>query len=102
MLGAFHGMEIAYAFGNLDAEASAEGQALSEAMTRYWVQFAKTGNPNVEGLPAWPVYDPETDQHLELGDEIKVGAGYRKAALDVLNGIWAATMAVAEDSTPEG
>ena len=84
MLGAFHGMEIGYAFGNLDAEASAEDQALSEAMTRYWVQFAKTGNPNVEGLPAWPAYDPETDLHLELGDEIKAGAGYRKEAVDAL------------------
>ena len=99
MLGAFHGMEIGYAFGNLDADASAEDQALSDAMTRYWVQFAKTGDPNVEGLPAWPAYEPETDQHLELGDEIKAGTGYRKEALDTLNDIWAAMMAVAE---PEG
>ena len=104
MLGAFHGMEIAYAFGNLDAEASAEDQALSDAMTRYWVQFAKTGNPNVEGLPVWPAYDPETDQHLELGDEIKAGAGYRKEAVDALNEIWAAIMDVPEpeNPTPEG
>ena len=90
MLGAFHGMEIGYAFGNLDADASAEDQALSEAMTRYWVQFAKTGDPNVEGLPEWPAYEPETDQHLELGDEIKAGAGYRKEAVDSLNEIWSA------------
>ena len=90
MLGAFHGMEISYAFGNLDADASAEDQALSEAMTRYWVQFAKTGNPNVEGLPEWPAYEPDTDQHLELGDEIKAGAGYRKDAVDALNEIWPA------------
>ena len=104
MLGAFHGMEIGYAFGNLDPEASAEDRALSDAMTRYWVQFAKAGNPNVEGLPAWPAYDPETDRHLELGDEIKAGAGYRKAAVDTLNEIWAAIMAGTEpeDPAPEG
>ena len=104
MLGAFHGMEIGYVFGNLAAEASAEDRALSDAMTRYWVQFAKTGNPNAEGLPAWPAYDPETDQHLELGDEIKAGAGYRKEALDALDEIWAATMAATEPevSTPGG
>ena len=93
MLGAFHGMEIGYAFGNLDADASAEDQALSDAMTRYWVQFAKTGDPNVEGLPVWPVYEPETDQHLELGDEIKAGAGYRNDAVNALNEIWTAMMA---------
>ena len=92
MLGAFHGMEIAYAFGNLDADAATEDRALSDAMTRYWVQFATTGDPNVEGLPAWPAYEPETDRHLELGDEIKAGAGYRKEAVDVLNEIWTARM----------
>ena len=92
MLGAFHGMEIGYAFGNLDPGASADDQALSKAMTRYWVQFATTGDPNVEGLPEWPAYDPATDRHLELGDEIKAGAHHRKEAVDVLNGIWAARM----------
>lgn len=91
-LGAYHGMEIGYAFGNLRPDASAEDLDLSEAMTRYWVQFATSGDPNVDGLPAWPTYESETDQHLELGDEIKVGAGYRKNALDVLNAIWDARM----------
>lgn len=90
MLGAAHGMEIAYAFGNLAADAAPEDQALSEAMTRYWVQFAKTGDPNRKGLPDWPRYTPETDQHLELGKTIKAGRHYRKAAVDQLNRIRAA------------
>lgn len=104
MLGAFHGMEIGYVFGNLDPDASAEDQALSDAMTRYWVQFAKTGDPNVEGLPAWPAYDPDSDRHLELGDEIKAGVGYRKEAVDVLNLLWKTTMTLTEpvDPAPEG
>ena len=102
MLGAFHGMEIGYAFGNLGADASAEDRALSAAMTRYWVRFATTGDPNVAGLPAWPAYDPETDRHLELGDEIKTGAGYRREALDALNTIWAARMSTSDstEATP--
>lgn len=104
VLGAFHGMEIGYVFGNLDPDASAEDRALSEAMTRYWVQFAKTGDANVEGLPAWPAYDPDSDHHLELGDEIKAGTGYRKEAVDVLNLLWKPMMTLPEpeDPAPEG
>ena len=94
MLGASHGMEIAYAFGNLPAQGmQPEDHALSDAMTRYWVWFARTGDPNQEGLPEWPPYEPQTDRHLELGDVIKAGSHYRKDAVDKLNAVWAARAA---------
>ncbi len=96
-IGAHHGMEIGYAFNNLDPEAIApEDKTLAEAMIRYWVRFADTGDPNVEGLPAWPTYQPKTDMHLELGDSIQVGTDLRKDAVDTLNAIWAARMAGAD------
>ena len=32
----------------------------------YWVQFAKTGNPNTTGLPGWPATTPGNDLVLEF------------------------------------
>ena len=97
MMGAAHAAEIGYAFNNLTGPAAGNGtdQALADAMIRYWVQFAATGDPNVDGLPAWPAYDAESDQHLELGDKIQAGSGHRKAAVDKLNAIWAARAGIA-------
>ena len=43
-------------------------------MMNYWVQFAKTGNPNSEGLPYWPPFG-EGDAYMELGDTIRAGIG---------------------------
>ena len=54
-------------------------------MQAYWVQFATTGDPNVEGLPEWPAFEPESDQYLKLGEEVVVGGGLNKDACDMLD-----------------
>jgi len=73
-LGAYHGIEIRYVFGNLN---EAEGYNdkdldLSRTMMDCWVNFARTGNPNGPALPDWPSYDRQADRSLEFGDVIKV------------------------------
>ena len=79
-IGAFHALEIGYVFGNLmpilptpDPEAYFDNtdKALSEAMMGYWTNFAKTGDPNGQGLTPWPAYDGKADQYLDLGDKIE-------------------------------
>jgi len=60
--GAPHMMDIALAFGTLDAEGSYTGtgaaaRALSATLMRSFAALARTGDPNVAGAPAWPVYD---------------------------------------------
>jgi para-nitrobenzyl esterase len=83
-LGAFHAAEIFYAFGNLGPVLGKEeiDRDLSEKMKHYWTNFAKTGDPNGHGLPDWPSYQTEKDQHLELGAEIKVSSGLYREACD--------------------
>ncbi len=58
-------------------------------MSGYWVQFAKTGDPNKEGLTLWPAYDAGSDKHLELGENVRVGQGLRKKACDLIEKILA-------------
>jgi len=89
-LGATHGSEIAYVFGNLRRLHGPADRRLSAAMSAAWVRFAKTGDPNGGGMPAWPVYTATADEHLEFGDEIRVGSGLHKATCDLLERAWAA------------
>jgi para-nitrobenzyl esterase len=91
-MGSHHTAEIRYVFGNLTGQGSyappvaGEGETpaavdrqISDAVMSYWVQFAKTGNPNVEGQPAWPEYDPASDTYLEIGEDIETGTGLHRA-----------------------
>lgn len=55
-------------------------------MNTYWVNFAKTGNPNGNGLPLWPVYDSAKNDIFEFKPDGSAGnfSDYRKARLDVI------------------
>jgi len=45
---------------------NASQRLLSQAMIRYWTQFARAGDPNGAGVPAWPAYAIATDQRQSL------------------------------------
>ncbi|MCX7825514.1 MAG: carboxylesterase family protein, partial [Verrucomicrobiae bacterium] len=50
-LGATHAAEIPYVFGTLRPTAVEKDRELSKVMSACWVRFAKTGDPNGDGLP---------------------------------------------------
>jgi len=85
--GAYHASEIAYVFGNLGIPTfkyTDTDRSLSEAMSTYWVTFAKTGNPNANGLPTWTAYDTDAEPYLDLGDPVQLKHHLLKAQLDFL------------------
>ena len=71
-IGARHAGEIEYVFGALDSLPRVLWQdadrRLSDLMMTYWASFARGGDPNGPGRPAWPVYTgaPESQvMHLD-------------------------------------
>ena len=81
-LGAYHAAEIAYVFGNGNELWDDADMSVSSLMRGYWVNFAKTGDPNGEGLPTWPAYG-EDDVAFELDADPQPLPGFRKAKLDI-------------------
>jgi para-nitrobenzyl esterase len=59
--GAVHASDRQYVFDNLGASTwptDRRDAAVAKTIGAYWVAFARTGNPNGPGRPAWPRYGP--------------------------------------------
>ena len=68
--GAFHASEIPFVFDTVHdkygAALTPEDQAIAEKMNMYWVNFAKTGDPNGPELPHWPAYTASKDELIDF------------------------------------
>jgi para-nitrobenzyl esterase len=86
-LGVCHTCELPYVFDNLGtlrlypdssspelAMASAAEARTAKVISAYWINFAKTGDPNGPGLPRWPVFeDTAQGPVLQLDEKPSVG-----------------------------
>jgi len=73
--GATHACEIEYAFGTLDVRPNpwaSEDRALSDCMGDYWVNFARSGDPNGSDLPHWPRHEGAAPpvMHLDVAPRV--------------------------------
>lgn len=70
--GAVHSAEIEYAMGNLagnkDYAWTESDYAVSETMLNYFANFIKTGNPNGDKLPVWPMAKNEEKPEIMIID----------------------------------
>lgn len=68
-LGSSHCMEIPFVFDNVALHYTITGGApedveLGHRISRAWTNFAKTGDPQSEGLPAWPAYTTDKGETM--------------------------------------
>ena len=88
-MGAYHSGDLAYVFGNTDLvgiDWEDRDHEIADLLSSYWTNFAKTGDPNGEGLPEWPKYDADTDRALVVGDTVAAESGVLREKLDALDG----------------
>ena len=61
----YHTAEIPFVFNNIDKVTvsgdPAEAQRLADVMSQAWINFARTGDPNGEGLAEWTVCSSENE-----------------------------------------
>jgi para-nitrobenzyl esterase len=76
-LRSYHTLEIPFVLENVDEGKSMTGTgqdryALSDKMSAAWAAFARTGNPNVKGLPHWPAFTADQRATMIFNDECKL------------------------------
>ena len=78
--GAAHSFEMPFIFDAFDRMPSnlfyndkniAPAKKLGKVMQGYWLNFAKTGNPNGPGLPDWPLFTPATQSTKIFDNEVR-------------------------------
>ena len=70
--GAFHSSEIPFALHNLytwKEDWTDADKKLADRMSDYWVNFARTGNPNGVSLPQWTAYNTSENKVMVLKAE---------------------------------
>ena len=75
-LGAYHGAELPYVFGNFvppEWPWTGTDRELAQTVSQYWVNFATRGDPNAPGLPQWPAFDPNSSSVLYIDKTITPG-----------------------------
>jgi para-nitrobenzyl esterase len=85
--GAFHTSEVPFSLHTLhtwNRPWRTSDKIVENTMSSYWVNFAKTGNPNGENLPTWNTYNKQTGAILSIHEKTSLEMGLFKKEFDFL------------------
>jgi para-nitrobenzyl esterase len=88
--GAYHSAEIEFVFEALASKNlpwRPEDEKLSDLMSSYWTNFAKSGNPNGRGLPHWPAYRRGKYQVMHLSSSPHAAPDEHRARYEFLDSL---------------
>lgn len=74
--GAGHWAELSYVFDHLSQQPwawSDADRAIANLMATYWTNFARSGDPNDDGMPVWPNFTRDRERVLHFDDSAAVG-----------------------------
>jgi para-nitrobenzyl esterase len=86
--GSPHGQEVAYVFQHLNPsnpQTTKSDIEISDAMSTYWTNFAKYGNPNGKGITNWPAFSDANPVVMYLGPTPHTGSVPSAESLKVLD-----------------
>ena len=87
--GMLHGADVPYVFQRLGTNSTPADLALSDTVSTYWVNFAKRGDPNGAGVPAWPAFCDADPQVMYFKDRAYPGPVPSADSLQVLDAYFA-------------
>lgn len=89
--GPTHAAEMAYVFNLLPVERNwtEADKRLAAQISSYWTNFAKTGDPNGEGLPKWPAWQNDKGQVMHFNEQPEVGNVANITQLEAIDGYYA-------------
>lgn len=88
---AIHCIDLPFIFDNIErgknmTGGGEEAHVLADKVSRAWINFAKTGNPNHSGLPEWPAYNSNNTATMHFDTTCEVQPQLDKELFEIVSG----------------
>lgn len=84
----YHTAEIPFVFNNIDKVSVSgdrdEAEKISDIMSSTWINFAKTGNPNGDGIPDWEPYTRSNSAVMIFDNETYLAHNHEQELMSLL------------------